>query len=100
MAIPKTQTKSKLRIWNRNSRFKRRSVGVRNSDPRAFSMGMKLKAYKAQGGRCRHCGKHGSMKDMYADHIVPYPKGGKTTESNLQILCRDCNLKKGNRYGH
>ena len=29
------------------------------------------------------------------DHITPWSKGGKTTPDNCQMLCRDCNLKKG-----
>jgi hypothetical protein len=28
------------------------------------------------------------------DHIVPVSKGGESTESNLQLLCRSCNRKK------
>ena len=71
-----------------------------NPSTRNFSKGMKQKAYNAQGGRCRHCGKYGSMKDMEADHIVPYSKGGRTTYSNLQILCRPCNRSKGNRFSY
>ena len=71
-----------------------------NSSARDFSKSMKQKQYLQQGGRCRHCGKYGSMSDMHADHIIPYSKGGRTTASNLQILCRDCNLKKSNRYSH
>ena len=27
--------------------------------------------------------------------ITPWSKGGKTTPDNCQMLCRDCNLKKG-----
>lgn len=34
-------------------------------------------------------------KLMHADHITPWSKGGKTTPDNCQMLCRDCNLKKG-----
>ena len=36
---------------------------------------------------------HGNQ--MHADHITPWSKGGKTTPDNCQMLCRDCNLKKG-----
>ncbi|WP_329971780.1 HNH endonuclease signature motif containing protein [Ruminococcus champanellensis] len=31
---------------------------------------------------------------MHADHITPWHAGGKTVPENLQMLCRDCNLKK------
>lgn len=35
------------------------------------------------------------------DHAFPVSLGGKSTEDNLQVLCRDCNGKKGARvwYG-
>ena len=32
--------------------------------------------------------------EMEGDHIVPWSKGGKTEESNLQMLCRSCNNDK------
>ncbi|MCQ2460225.1 MAG: HNH endonuclease [Ruminococcus sp.] len=31
---------------------------------------------------------------MHGDHIKPWHAGGKTVPENLQMLCRDCNLKK------
>ena len=43
------------------------------------------------GGRCRRCRR--SIK-LEMDHIIPVSKGGKTEESNLQILCRRCNRAK------
>jgi hypothetical protein len=43
------------------------------------------------GGRCRRCRRSINLE---MDHIVPVSKGGKTEESNLQILCRHCNRAK------
>ena len=37
------------------------------------------------------------FEDMHADHIKAWSKGGHTTPENCQMLCRDCNLKKGNQ---
>lgn len=34
---------------------------------------------------------------LHVDHIKPFSKGGKTVLENLQTLCFDCNLGKGNK---
>jgi hypothetical protein len=34
----------------------------------------------------------------HVDHIVPESKGGDGAPINGQLLCRTCNLKKGNKY--
>jgi len=44
---------------------------------------------------CRICGKY--MPDwvgLQIDHIIPIAKGGKSVESNLQVLCSKCNGRK------
>ena len=70
----------------------RKRQGSRNFSPSTHE-----KKYKECGGVCAHCGKHCTLSEMDADHIVPYSKGGKTEESNCQMLCRHCNRSKGNR---
>lgn len=37
------------------------------------------------------------LKDMEADHVTAWSKGGGTTEENCQMLCRTHNRAKGNR---
>ena len=33
----------------------------------------------------------------HRDHIVPLSKGGGSEPGNIQLLCRWCNLSKGNK---
>lgn len=53
------------------------------------------RVYKKQGGICPTCGKPFALKEMEADHIIPWSKGGKTVEENCQMLCKSCNASKG-----
>lgn len=47
----------------------------------------------AQGWRCAIC--RISIKHAYhVDHVMPLVRGGKHASSNLQLLCKPCNLKK------
>lgn len=64
---------------------------------RAFLPGDIATAYAKQGGICPYCKKHFQQEEMEADHKKPWSKGGKTVPDNLQMLCRECNRKKGNR---
>lgn len=64
---------------------------------RAFDDITKRECYEQQKGLCALCGKAFELKDMDADHIKPWSKGGKTTPDNCQMLCRECNIKKSNR---
>ncbi len=46
---------------------------------------------------CQKCGKYMPDKvGLQIDHIIPVSKGGKTVESNLQVLCSRCNGRKSN----
>lgn len=55
---------------------------------------------KNAGGEycCALCGKRSTYKGLFQiDHIFPMSKGGKTSLDNLQLLCRTCNMKKGDQ---
>lgn len=61
---------------------------------RAFSEAQKRRAYTKQNGICPMCGKHYEYDEMHGDHIIPWSQGGKTVDSNLQMLCQMCNNDK------
>jgi hypothetical protein len=44
---------------------------------------------------CAKCERTGSS--MHIDHIIPVSKGGTNTVDNVQVLCYQCNLKKGSK---
>lgn len=47
---------------------------------------------------CAECKrKDKSRIPFQVDHIIPMNKGGKSMPENLQILCRECNRRKGDR---
>jgi len=57
---------------------------------------------------CRICGKstprelRGTIKSNAPelDHIIPLSRGGSHTYSNLQCVCRACNIRKSNNFGN
>lgn len=64
---------------------------------RTFNNREKREAYESQAGVCPHCKEHFEIKEMQADHIVAWSKGGKTTPANLQMLCSECNNSKSDK---
>lgn len=61
---------------------------------RTFTESQKRAAYERQKGICSKCGKRFEFKEMEADHITPWGKGGKTNTENCQMMCQDCNRRK------
>lgn len=45
--------------------------------------------------KCAYCG---STENLEIDHIKPVAKGGTNNFENLQILCKQCNCRKSDRY--
>lgn len=62
---------------------------------RKFSPAMAKDAYTRQQGICPICGKHFELSEMEADHITPWSQNGPTSAENCQMLCRECNRRKG-----
>lgn len=66
--------------------------------PREPSNRLKVQVLMRDGNRCRLCGVecNDGLHNIHFDHIIPWSKGGETVLENLQVLCSDCNLAKGN----
>ncbi len=64
---------------------------------RSFTTAMKQKVYEKQKGKCVVCGEHFELSGMEADHIDPWHEGGKTTEENCQMLCKEDNRRKSGK---
>lgn len=43
---------------------------------------------------CQACGRRAPEVKLHVDHIRPLALSGTTEESNLTVLCQDCNLSK------
>ncbi len=52
--------------------------------------------FKGQKGKCVYCNCKLGTK-YHVDHVVAVSRGGTNDKSNLQLLCRPCNLEKGAR---
>jgi hypothetical protein len=60
---------------------------------RYVSVSAEAEVRKRDQGKCTNCG---STYAVEIDHIQPFSRGGKTIKSNLRLLCRNCNQRKGN----
>lgn len=47
---------------------------------------------------CQICNTHIRDDEIQFDHIIPWSKGGSSDESNIRILCANCNRKRGNNF--
>lgn len=62
---------------------------------RQFSISQKEAKFEEQEGICVKCQKECEFDEMEGDHITPWSAGGATILTNLQMLCKDCNRRKG-----
>lgn len=56
---------------------------------------LRQEIFERDGYTCVNCGST-ERKSLEIDHIMSISKGGKTESDNLQTLCHDCNIRKGN----
>jgi hypothetical protein len=65
---------------------------------RAVKLGDRTDVLRRDKHTCQHCGAKAPDVELQVDHKVPVSRGGKNDLGNLQTLCIECNLGKGNRY--
>jgi hypothetical protein len=65
-----------------------------DSSSRHIPREVRQRVWQRYGGRCAECG---AAQYLEFDHIVPVAKGGSNSDTNVQLLCRNCNLKKSDR---
>jgi 5-methylcytosine-specific restriction endonuclease McrA len=68
------------------------SASRREVVPRA----VRYAVWARDGGACTACE---ATFDLQFDHVIPVARGGASTEANLQLLCGDCNRRKGASLG-
>lgn len=79
-----------VRLWKRQL-----VIYAENKDHGAIPEHVKAAVFQRDGGKCVQCGYTGPYIEY--DHRIPRSKGGQNTVENIQLLCRMCNLKKGDR---
>ena len=74
-----------------------------DKDPEQAETSYSNHLYRKQGGwggqraACAGCRERYLLKDFEIDHIHPQAKGGGDELENLQLLCANCNRRKGKR---
>lgn len=68
-----------------------------NLDLRSFPEKIKLAVWEKQQHKCAMCGKEFDIEFMEGDHITPWRDKGRTVIENCQMLCRECNRRKGGK---
>jgi len=82
-------------ILNTATRIAKRQLMVhQDEESRHIPQDVKLAVWQRDQGKCIQCS---AISYLEFDHIIPFSKGGASTINNVQLLCRKCNLEKGDR---
>ncbi len=74
---------------------------VKRRTRREISDRQRFRILVRDGFRCKSCGASPLIQpgvELHVDHILPWSKGGETTDDNLESKCKQCNLGKGNAF--
>ena len=61
----------------------------------SWPKGLKQELMKRQDNTCVYCGYRRIARTLDIDHMIPAVRGGSNEISNLQVICRPCNQRKG-----
>jgi hypothetical protein len=76
-------------------RMNKRELVMSASDAtRTIPHDVKVAVWQRDQAKCVQCG---ATSYLEFDHDIPFSKGGASTVGNVRLLCRRCNLTKGNR---
>jgi hypothetical protein len=70
-------------------------------ETRDIRLGLRFRVLHRDRFKCVLCGDHPARNTecvLHVDHVIPWSKGGKTSEDNLRTLCETCNVGRGNRF--
>ncbi len=76
----------------------RGGIGERHRVKRRVPLRLRLEVLKRDDYTCQACGRSPANTkgiELHVDHIMPLAKGGTNVPENLQTLCNECNLGKG-----
>lgn len=77
--------------------FERARVANRKNDRQPITYEDYLKLLWQVPLACAMCERTPPDVQLHIDHVVPASRGGSSTRVNLQFLCAQHNLRKGNR---
>jgi hypothetical protein len=72
-----------------NAYFRKRDVRVR------YPSKLRETLLVEQKNECNICNTHITLSNSELDHIIPWVYVGDELSNNLQLLCSDCNKRKG-----
>jgi hypothetical protein len=73
-----------------------KEIIFKHKTKREPSSRLRVQVLMKDGNKCRLCGITVTGDNIHFDHIKPWSKGGETVLENLQVLCAEHNLAKGN----
>jgi hypothetical protein len=91
------QMQKQVKFFNRLSNIKDKKS--KYNQP-TITLDLKMSVIMRDGFRCQRCGSSPFITaglELNCQHIVPWPKGGKTVKDNLRTVCSQCKQHKGNK---